>query len=158
TPNARLAGALAQAVAHEHIAAGRESWPAPDILPFGSWLERLHDEARFDDAGAPVAPLLAPEAERLGWEIAIGEDPGRPLLVGAGALGREARAAWALANVWCIEGALGAWEGAEDARAFAGWAAAWRERQRRQGWIDAAALRELAPALLARPGVRKPAT
>jgi len=158
TPNARLAGALAQAVADEHLAAGRDAWPAPDILPFGLWLERLHDEARFDDAGGRVAPLLAPEAERLGWEIAIGGDPGRPLLVGAGALAREARAAWALANDWGIEGALGSWDGAEDARAFAGWAAAWRERLRRQGWIDAPALRELAPALLARPAVRKPAT
>ncbi len=158
TPNARLAASVSRAVAAVHVAAGRASWPAPDVLAWHDWLERLHEEARFDDSGDPPAPLLAPDAERLAWEVAISADAGRPMLVGAGALAREARAAWSLAHDWGIEGAIGAWEGAEDAQAFAGWAAAWREHSRRRGWIDAARLPGLVPAILARPAVRRPAT
>ncbi len=158
TPNHRLADALAGAVAQVHLDAGRTSWPAPDVLSWGAWLERLHEDARFDDRGAPLPPLLDADHERLGWEIAISRDAARPALVGAGALAREARAAWALAHDWGIEGAIGSWDGAEDARAFAGWAAAWRDECVRRGWIDAAQLAALVPAFLARPGVRKPAT
>ncbi len=158
TPNARLAASLARAVAAVHVADGRTAWPAPDVISWNDWLERLHEEARFDDSGEALAPLLSPDAERLAWEVAIAADAGRPMLVGAGTLAREARAAWALAHDWGIEGAIGAWEGAGDAQAFAGWAAAWREHSRRRGWIDAPGLPGLVPAILARPAVRKPAT
>ncbi len=158
TPNARLAGSLSRAVAAIHLAASRTAWHAPDVLPWSAWLERLHEEARFDDEGGPVPPLLSADHERLGWEAAIAADAGRPLLVGAGALAQEARAAWALAHEWGIEGAIGSWEAAEDAQAFAGWAAAWREESRRRGWIDAARLPSLLPAILARSRVRRPRT
>ncbi len=158
TPNNRLAQCLAAAVAARHLAAGRHSWPAPDVLTLGAWLERVHEDARFDDSGEPVPALLGPDAERLGWEDAISRDPGRPVLVGGAALAREAHAAWGLAHEWGIEGALGAWEGSADAQAFAGWALAWREESARRGWTDAARLPALLPALLARPGVRRPAT
>jgi probable DNA repair protein len=158
TPNARLAGALSRAVADVHLCASRAAWPAPDILPWDAWLERLHEEARFDDSGEALPPLIGADHERLGWEIVIAADAARPVLVGAGALAREARAAWALAHDWGIEGAIGSWEGAEDAQAFAGWAAAWREHSRRRGWIDAPRLAALVPAILARERVRRPAT
>lgn len=158
TPNKRLAEALSRAVAARHVAAGRTSWPAADILPWGSWLERLHEEARFDDEGVPVAALLSADHERLGWEIAIARDAARPVLVGPAALAREAQGAWSLAHEWGIEGALGSWEGAEDAQAFAGWASAWREECARRGWLDVARLPALVPALLARRAVRKPGT
>lgn len=157
TPNQRLAESLSRAVAEAHLAQGRTSWPAADVLPWGAWLERLHEGARFDDTAAPPPPLLTADHERLGWEIAISRDASRPFLVGAGALAREARGAWSLAHDWGIEGAIGSWDGAEDAQAFAGWAAAWREECARRGWIDAPRLAALVPALLARPGVRKPA-
>jgi probable DNA repair protein len=157
TPNQRLAEALSLAVADAHLALGRSSWPAADILPWGAWLERLHESARFDDTAAPPPPLLTADHERLGWEIAISRDAARPFLVGAGALAREARGAWSLAHDWGIEGAIGSWEGAEDAQAFAGWAAAWRDECGRRGWIDAPRLATLVPALLGRQGVRKPA-
>jgi probable DNA repair protein len=157
TPNQRLADALSRAVADAHLAQGRTSWPAADILPWGAWLERLHESARFDDTAAPPPPLLTADHERLGWETAISRDAARPFLVAAGALAREARGAWSLAHDWGIEGAIGSWEGAEDAQAFAGWAAAWRDECGRRGWIDAPRLATLVPALLGRQGVRKPA-
>ncbi len=157
TPNQRLADALSRAVADAHLAQGRSSWPAADILPWGAWLERLHENARFDDTAAPPPQLLTADHERLGWEIAISRDAARPFLVGAGALAREARNAWSLAHDWGIEGAIGSWEGAEDAQAFAGWAAAWRDQCSSRGWIDAPRLATLVPALLGRQGVRTPA-
>lgn len=156
TPNRRLAHALSQAVDERHLAEGRASWSAADILPWGAWLERLHEDARYDDEGDPVAPLLAPDHELLAWESAIARDPERPLLVGPAALAREAQAAWTLAHDWGIEGAIGSWEGGEDTHAFAGWARAWREESARRGWLDAARLPATVPALLSRRGVRKP--
>jgi ATP-dependent helicase/nuclease subunit B len=157
TPNKRLAQALSRAVGLTHLSAGRASWPAADILPWGAWLERLHEDARYDDGDGPVPPLLSADHERLGWESAIARDTSRPLLVGPASLAREAQAAWSLAHEWGIEGAIGSWECAEDALAFAGWASAWRAEADRRGWLDASRLSSIAPALLARKAVRKPA-
>ncbi|MBL0143299.1 MAG: PD-(D/E)XK nuclease family protein [Betaproteobacteria bacterium] len=156
TPNNRLAQCLASAVGDIHAASGRTSWPAADILPWGAWLERLHEDARFDDEGAAVPPLFTADHERLGWEAAISRDASRNLLVGPAALAREAQGAWSLAHDWGIEGAIGTWEGAEDAQAFAGWARSWREESRQLGGIDAARLASIVPALLARTAVRRP--
>lgn len=158
TPNKRLAQALADAVAQAQRRSGRESWPAADILPWGAWLQRLHEDASFDDESAAPPALLAPDHERLGWEAAIARDAARPMLVGTAALAREAQSAWKLAHDWGIEGAIGSWEGAPDAQAFAGWAASWRQESARRGWVDAARLPSLVPALLGRRAVRRPAT
>lgn len=158
TPNHRLAQDLARAVGEIHAAAGRRSWPAPDILALPQWLERLHEEARFDDRGEPEPPLLSPDQELLGWEGVISRDAGRTLLTGPAALARQTQAAWQLACDWDIEGALGTWEGGEDAAAFAAWSGAWQAHMRRHGWLDRAALASRLPAWLARPGVRRPAT
>ena len=41
TPNARLARALVADFDAYQIAAGRSSWEAADVLPFGAFVERL---------------------------------------------------------------------------------------------------------------------
>jgi len=156
TPNHRLAQSLARTVGEAHLAAGRSSWPAADILAWDSWLARLHEDAAFDDTGAAVASLLSAEHERLGWESAVARDPGRPLLVGSAVLAREAQGAWRLAHDWGIAGGIGAWEGGEDAQSFARWAAHWKAESQRRGWTDAARLPALVPQLLRRPGVHRP--
>ena len=156
TPNHRLAQSLARTVGQAHRDAGRDSWPAPDILAWDPWLARLHEDAAFDDKGAAVPSLLAAEHERLGWEAAVARDPGRPLLVGSAVLAREAQGAWRLAHDWGIAGGIGSREGGEDAQSFARWAAHWKAESQRRAWTDAARLPALVPDLLARPGVRRP--
>ncbi len=156
TPNRRLAQTLAHAVDGLHLASGRTSWPAPDIVAWREWLERLHDDAVFDDTGKPVAPRYSADQELFGWEEAIARDASRVLLAGPATLAREAQGAWLLAHDWGFAGAIGSWDGSEDAQAFAGWSATWKAQAGKRGWIDAARLSGMVPEFLARPGVRKP--
>ena len=157
TPNRRLAQALESGYDAGRAAEGLESWPAADILPIDDWVRRLHEESALDDGDA--APLLLSEdQEALGWEEIVSADPAAAVLVGTAALAREARAAWALAHDWDLEGALGAWEASVDSQAFARWAGAWQRRLDREGWIDAAALVTRAARLLAGGRVNRPST
>jgi probable DNA repair protein len=148
TPNRRLAQSLEAAHDAACAAGGRTSWPAADILPIDDWARRLHEESAVDDT-APAPVLLAEDQESFVWEDIVAGDRAAAVLVGTAALAREARAAWALANDWGLEGALGSWEAAPDAQAFARWAAAWRKRLEREGWIDSAGLPGRAARLLA---------
>ncbi len=139
TPNRRLAQALEAAHDAARAAEGLASWPAADVLPIDEWARRLHEESSLDD-GAVAPLLLAEDQEAFGWEEIVAGDTSAGVLVGASALAREARVAWALASDWDLEGALGAWEASADSQAFARWAVAWRKRLEREGWIDAAGL------------------
>ena len=148
TPNRRLAQSLEAAHDAARVAEGLASWPAADILPIDDWTRRLHEESAVDDA-VPAPVLLAEEQEAFVWESVVAGDRAAAVLVGTAALAREARAAWSLANDWDLDGALGSWEASDDAQAFARWAAAWRKRLEREGWIDAAGLAGRAARLLA---------
>src|SRR5690348_9622740 len=70
-PNARLAQALQRDFDRVQLAAGHRSWEAPDILPFGAFLERCHDEARYSDAPAGLPALLSGAEAQILWEEAI---------------------------------------------------------------------------------------
>jgi len=155
TPNRRLAQALESGYDAARAAEGLESWPAADILPMEDWVRRLHEESALDDAG-PAPLLLSEDQEALGWEEIVAADPSSAVLVGATALAREARSAWALARDWDLEGALGAWEASVETQVFARWAGAWQRRLDREGWVDAAGLVSRAVRVIAAKRARLP--
>ena len=90
-PNTELAAALFDAVERFHQDAGRDVWPTPRILDFGSWLRARHTERQLSDAAAPRA--LSDIDERELWRAVIdSSEVGQSILEPAGAA-RAARRA-----------------------------------------------------------------
>lgn len=148
TPNTRLAQALMQAFDARQVAQGLGSWEAPDILPAGSFFERLWDDAMHEDTGAPLPMLLTSLQEQHLWEEAIrGSARGSALLAPA-QTALQCRDAWRLAHAWRITRS----GGNEDADAFGEWSRAYLKLA--GGDIDAARLPELAAGLVDADKVR----
>jgi ATP-dependent helicase/nuclease subunit B len=135
TPNTRLAQALVAQLDGFQVGNGKLTWEAPDILPFGAFVERLYEEALYSPAGAGLPMLLAPAQEELLWREILRQSK-RELLV----LDRTAAQcgeAWQIVHAWRIP----AGSGNEDAVAFSEWAAAYRKRAARD--VDRARLPDL---------------
>jgi probable DNA repair protein len=138
TPNRRLAWDLQQSFDAFQIAKGLTSWEAPDILPFGAFVERLWEDALYSDLGAKLPLLLTLAQEQCLWEEILA---GSELLAIPQAAAR-CREAWRLLHAWRI----GAGQGNEDAKAFAEWSRAYAKRT--QGEVDAARLPDLVSTFL----------
>ena len=108
--NRRLAQALNAEFDAFQIAKNLNSWEAPDILPFGAFVERLYEDALYSDLGAKLPLLLTPAQEQRLWEEILA-DSGLLAIPQAAAQCREA---WRLLHAWRI----GAGQGNEDAKAF----------------------------------------
>src|SRR2546422_1077257 len=68
TPNRRLAQALTAEFDSFQVAKGLTVWEAPDILPFGAFVERLWEDALYSELGDKLPLLLTPQQELLLWE------------------------------------------------------------------------------------------
>lgn len=158
TPNARLAQALQAEFDRSRLAAGRTAWEAPDILPFAAFVERCHEEARFEPGGDELPGLLPPAAASLLWEEAIRASRWHGRLLSVSAAAALAAEAWDLAHAWRIEGAIEAAEGAEEAQAFAAWCSHYRRRTARDHLTEAARLPAAVAARFASGAARPPAT
>src|SRR5438105_1647882 len=153
TPNRRLAHSLTLDFDDYQLARGLTSWEAADILPFGSWVERLWEEALYSDLGESLPLLLTPAQEQHLWEGILAKS-GLLIVPQAAAQCREA---WRLVHQWRVGTAHGA---NEDAAAFNQWAATYRkqtsgEKKQTSGDIDAARLPDLMLGLL--PKIKTPA-
>jgi probable DNA repair protein len=109
---------------------GRGVWEAPDILPFGAFVERLWEDALYAERGGEVPLLLSGAQEEALWQEIL-ENSGLLIVPQAAA---QCRDAWRLAHAWRIRPG-GA---SEDAAAFRQWAAQYEARTR--GQVDAARL------------------
>src|SRR5437868_140345 len=134
TPNRRLAHSLTLEFDDYQIARGLTSWEAADILPFGSWVERLWEDALYSDLGETLPLLLTPAQEQHLWERIL-EKSGLLIVPQAAAQCREA---WRLTHQWRI-GSVHATH--EDALAFAQWSSLYRKQTAAD--IDAARLPDL---------------
>lgn len=149
TPNERLARHLRAQEDRDFRNGGQDVWEPREILSWRAWLQRLWDEALPFDADRPCL-LSGVQAAAL-WQSVL-EDSPHPLLNPREAA-RTAAEAWRLlqdhmARLDPEEPFL-----SDDARAFAEWAAEFRHRCDRNGWLDPARLAEalterLADALL----------
>jgi ATP-dependent helicase/nuclease subunit B len=143
TPNKRLAQTLMAEFDSFQIAKGLTVWEAPDILPFGAFVERLWEDALYSDLGDKLPLLLTPAQEQHLWEQIL-KDSNFLLKEGAA---RQAREAWRLIHQWRI----GTGTGTEDALAFSRWAADYRKKTAAE--VDAARL----PDLMMDLPIKKPA-
>jgi probable DNA repair protein len=133
TPNKRLAQELQKDFDAHQIARGLTVWEAPDILPFGAFVERLWEDALYSDLGEKLPLLLTPAQEQHLWEQIVGDSN---FLLKEGAA-RQAREAWRLVHQWRIA----AGKATEDAAAFSFWTKEYQDRSR--GDVDSARLPDL---------------
>ncbi|HTK96121.1 MAG TPA: hypothetical protein VL382_10845, partial [Terriglobales bacterium] len=145
TPNRRLAHRLTLDFDDYQIARGLTSWEAADILPFGSWVERLWEDALYSDLGDSLPLLLTPAQEQHLWEGILAKS-GLLIVPQAAA---QCRDAWRLIHQWRV----GTGQGNEDAAAFSQWASTYRKQT--AGEIDSARLPDLMMGLL--PKIKTPA-
>src|SRR5688572_31171287 len=142
TPNKRLSQALMAEFDDYQIANDLKVWEAPDILPFGAFVERLWEDALYSDLGETLPLLLTPGQEQHLWEEILAKS-GLLIVPQAAAQCREA---WRLMHQWRIR----AGGGNEDLEAFSQWASAYARRTASE--VDAARL----PDLMAQHLLKKP--
>src|SRR6266567_4931544 len=71
TPNKRLSQALMLEFDAFQIGKGLTVWEAPDILPFGAFVERVWEDALYSELGDKLPLLLTPAQEQLLWQEVI---------------------------------------------------------------------------------------
>jgi ATP-dependent helicase/nuclease subunit B len=103
TPNKRLSQALMAEFDVHQMNEGKTVWEAPDILPFGAFVERLWEDALYSDLGEKLPLLLTPAQEQHLWEQVLG---GSDFLLKEGAA-RQCREAWRLMHQWRIRPGTG---------------------------------------------------
>src|SRR5713101_327689 len=113
TPNKRLSQALMLEFDAFQIGKALSVWEAPDILPFGAFVQRLYEDSLYADLSAELPMLLTPAQEEEVWKQVVG---GSGLLAVEGAAAK-CRDAWNLANPWRIRPGAGN----QDTEAFARW-------------------------------------
>jgi probable DNA repair protein len=140
TPNNRLAREIGARADAARRAKGVRAWPAPDVLPFTLWLERLW-HAVLAAGGEPRA-LIDRETSRELWHAVI-TNSDRSLLNPRGAA-RRAFEAWSTFHGWREAGerlaAVARAGQGEDAAVFAAWASRYDARLRQLDAIDTAQL------------------
>ena len=140
TPNKRMARHLVALYDSEQRADGRTAWPAPTIVPWRAWLERLWLDVLV--AGCrPAPPRRVTEAQSayLWTRLVVAE--GLPLMDERGAAELAAKA-WSVVHEWGAGGP--SWRGwsnnDDDVAAFARWAESYRATLARLSALDDAEL------------------
>src|SRR5512134_4015695 len=98
TPNKRLAQALMAEFDDFQTKKNLTAWEAPDILPFGAFVERLWEDALYSDLGETLPLLLTEAQEQHLWQEVLEEFD---FLLKEGAA-QQCREAWRLAHQWRI--------------------------------------------------------
>src|SRR3989442_13135087 len=120
TPNQRLSQALMLEFDAFQIGKALSVWEAPDILPFGAFVQRLYEDGLYADLSAELPMLLTPAQEEEVWKQVVG---GSGLLAVEGAAAK-CRDAWNLANLWRIRPRARD----QDTAAFARWLAHYKKK------------------------------
>ena len=72
TPNKRLSQALMLEFDAFQIGKALSVWEAPDILPFGAFVQRLYEGGLYADLSAELPMLLTPAQEEEVWKEVVG--------------------------------------------------------------------------------------
>ncbi len=127
-PSAELATALVDAVERAHRQAGREIWPTPKILDFGTWLKAAHLDRQLLDSSLPRC--LSDAEERELWRRVVLESAASAqFLEPSGAARAAQRARRATFEYGIPRAAINAY-GTEETQAFEAWRAAFESRCR----------------------------
>lgn len=138
TATNRLARQLRSDFEKTTVEAGECVWPTPFIVPWQTWLNRLHENLIDSDATQSV--LLNGLQEQLIWTRLIGETEQGRALLRPQAAAEAAAGAYALLRNWCVsldELRTGA---TAEAEAFLAWAEAFKQQCDDNHWLPQADL------------------
>jgi len=144
TPNRRLSQALILEFDAFQIGKGLSVWEAPDILPFGAFVQRLYEDGLYADLSAALPMLLTPAQEEEVWKQVLGGSG----LLGVDGAAAKCRDAWNLANLWRIQPGAGN----QDTEAFSAWLKNYLEKTSND--LDAARLPDFLHKFL--PELKRP--
>src|SRR5436309_15226905 len=71
TPNKRLSQALMREFDAFQVGKALSVWEAPDILPFGAFVQRLYEDGLYADFSAELPMLLTPAQEVVVWKQVV---------------------------------------------------------------------------------------
>ncbi|MDE2459809.1 MAG: hypothetical protein KGL98_01045, partial [Gammaproteobacteria bacterium] len=147
TAGERLARAVQWAYAEAQQAEGRQAWERPHALSWNAFLADLwsaHDEGgnRGDTSPAAALRLLSAIQSEALWEAVVRASGAGSGLLQPRAAAQAAQEAWELCHAYRLDPARFAHSGNTDAEQFAAWATAFRERCRRERWLDSAQMPE----------------
>jgi len=153
TPNKRMARHLVALHDREQHAQGRIVWPAPTIVPWGAWLDRLWLDVLAAGCRPHPAGRVTPAQSAFLWSRLVAAE-GLPLMDERGAADLAAKA-WSLVHAWGAGGpSWRGWsDGGDDVAVFARWAESYRTALARLSALDDAEL----PDWLARCAAEVPA-
>ncbi|MEO8302617.1 MAG: PD-(D/E)XK nuclease family protein [Betaproteobacteria bacterium] len=122
TPNKRLARRLAAINDDAQRASGRAVWPAPMVVPWASWLERLWLDVLASDANVAVPRRFTAVQGAYAWKEIVASGGRR--LIDENGTAVLAADAWSLVHAWGT--GVPSWRGwaggDDDCATFAGWA------------------------------------
>lgn len=140
TANNRLARYVGQLHDDRKLQAGQQAWVTPDILPWGSWVQRLWEEACLSGAVQESPLLLTPEQERYLWEQIISQSVVGGSLNHLGGTVRDAQEAWKLIRGWRLPLRSEQFNYNANSEAFWEWASAFKKKCDQSGWLPEADL------------------
>jgi probable DNA repair protein len=140
TPNNRMARHLTALHDREQRAEGRVVWPAPTILPWSAWLERLWLDVLVADCRPEPPRRVSSSQSAYLWSHLVAAE-GLPLMDERGASELAAKA-WSLVHAWGSGGpSWRGWSGdSDDVAVFARWAESYRAALSRLSAVDDAGL------------------
>lgn len=141
TGNRRLARTLHQAFNQARSAEGCEVWPAPDILPWDAWLQRLWQEVIIScrtEAARKV--LLTSHQEYFVWQEILEKRSDDVPLQAVNETVARIMEAWEMLHAWCIPRREADFDHNADTRLFWQLASMFEEKCRKNGWLSIAVL------------------
>jgi len=137
--NQRLSRHYVNLHSQQQLAAGRDWWETPAILPLSAWLRTMH--ARCIANGSSNSSLLPDiAAERL-WQQAVSNDEASSVLLDTDLAAANARKAWAVSNAWhCVGQAHADSTASEDQQAYSRWRKSYISYCQEHQFIDSATL------------------
>ncbi|MBC8024241.1 MAG: PD-(D/E)XK nuclease family protein, partial [Burkholderiales bacterium] len=157
TPNRRLAQSLGAEFDRTRELEGLAAWESADILPMGSLVERMWEDALYSELAPDMPVLLGEVQEQALWQHAVAAHRPEARLFSTEAAAVQSAQAWQLAHAWRVElQATPYWN--DDARAFLEWAAHYRKVTREGGHTDRARLPDVVVPHVGHAALRRPQT
>jgi len=137
--NQRLSRHYVYLHSQAQLAAGREWWETPEILPLSAWLRTLHADCVANGTSAKsLLPDIA--AERV-WQQTVAGDAASSVLLDTDLAAANAQKAWRVANAWnCAGTSEGDGSASEDQLAYSRWCNAYVKYCQINNYIDSVTL------------------
>ena len=139
TVNRRLSRHYVYLHSQAQLAAKRQWWETPGILPLSNWLVSLHEHCVAN--GSSNVSLLPDIASQRIWQQVVAADDASSVLLDSDLAADNAQRAWAVANAWHCPGvSIGDGSASEDQLAYARWRNAYMKHCNSHNCIDSATL------------------